>query len=296
MPVASTMDSRYTFSFLNEQAIPDLYDSFMEAFSDYFVPLQLSREQFDIKLKREGVELTFCAGAYHSGSLVGFILTGLGEWMGKPTAYNAGTGVMPEHRGHRLTQQLYEFMMPKFRASGIEQCLLEVIQENKPALRTYKNVGFRTTRSLDCFRARKQDLIFHEDAPEDITIREAHKPDWLVYKNFCDVIPAWQNTFQAFKRYPEKKMLLEAWDDQHQLVGYVAFIPQTGSVAQLAVQPGRRNHGVATALLKEVVRQTESAALMLVNIDATSQVMLEYLKRRNFTRILGQYEMILPLT
>ncbi|MHC2991556.1 acetyltransferase, partial [Pontibacter sp. HJ8] len=55
------MDSRYTFTFLHEQAIPELYNSFMEAFSDYFVPLQLSREQFDVKLKREGVELTFCA-------------------------------------------------------------------------------------------------------------------------------------------------------------------------------------------------------------------------------------------
>lgn len=296
MPVASTIDSRYTFSFLNEQAIPDLYDSFMEAFSDYFVPLQLSREQFDVKLKREGVELTFCMGAYQNESLVGFILTGLGEWMGKPTAYNAGTGIVPEHRGHRLTQQLYEFMLPKFRASGIEQCLLEVIQENKPALRTYKNVGFRTTRSLDCFRARKQDLIFHKDAPEDITIREVQKPDWLVYKNFCDASPAWQNTSQAFRRYPEKKMVLEALDDQHQRVGYVAFIPQTGSIAQLAVQHGRRNHGIATALLQEVVKQTESAALMLVNIDATAEVLLEYLKRRNFTRILGQYEMILPLT
>ncbi|MHC2993774.1 acetyltransferase, partial [Pontibacter sp. HJ8] len=240
-------------------------------------------------------ELTFCAGAYYKGSLVGFILTGLGEWNEKPTAYNAGTGVVPEHRGHRLTQQLYKFMMPKLSASGIEQCLLEVIQENKPALRTYKNVGFRITRSLDCFRARKQDLIFHQEAAEDITLQEARKPDWALYKNFCDVPPAWQNTCQAFKRYPEKKIVLEALDEQGQRVGYVAFIPQTGSIVQLAVQQGRRNHGIATALLKEVVRQTESEALLLINIDAASEVMLEYLKRRNFTRILGQYEMILPL-
>src|SRR5690606_26990641 len=104
------MQTAYTFSFLRARDVPALYDAFLAAFADYILPIKITREEFAIKFKREGVEPTFCAGAYHGRQLVGFVLTGLGERQGKPTAYNAGTGVLPEHRGHGLTKQLYRFM------------------------------------------------------------------------------------------------------------------------------------------------------------------------------------------
>lgn len=289
------MDATYTFSFLKEQDVPELYDTFLAAFADYIVPIKITRAEFAMKFKREGVEPTFCAGAFHNRKLVGFIMTGLGEWQGKPTAYNAGTGVLPEHRGHRLTKRLYEFMLPKLRESGIEQCLLEVIQENEVALKAYKAIGFETTRSLDCFRSPKQNLLLSEEEPRHITVRKASRPNWEAYAEFCDISPTWQNTKHAFRKSPDKKVMLEAYFEDNLLVGHVAFFPKTGSIAQLAVLQNYRNKGVATALLKEVVKQTEAPALMAINVDTACGVMLEFFERSHFSRILSQYEMLLRL-
>ncbi|MBD1398333.1 GNAT family N-acetyltransferase [Pontibacter sp. JH31] len=289
------MEAAYTFSFLKEQNIPDLYDTFLAAFADYVVPIKMTREEFAIKFKREGVEPTFCAGVFHNHKLVGFILTGLGEWQGKPTAYNAGTGVLPAHRGNRLTQRLYEFLLPKLRESGIEQCLLEVIDQNQVAIKAYEAVGFETTRTLDCFRSPKQNLLLTGEEPKDITIRKTMRPNWEAYAEFCDIGPSWQNTKHAFRKSPDKKVTLEAYFEENLLVGYVAFFPKTGSIAQLGVLQNYRNIGVATALLREVVGQTEAPALMATNIDTTCRIMLEFFERSHFNRILSQYEMLLRL-
>ncbi|WP_299704681.1 GNAT family N-acetyltransferase [uncultured Pontibacter sp.] len=289
------MEKTYTFSFLREQDIPELHDTFHTAFSDYMVPIKLTREDFAMKIKREGIQLTFCVGAYFGQKLVGFVLTGIGEWLGKPTAYNAGTGVVPEHRSNRLTQRIYAQMLPKLRESGIEQCLLEVIQENTAALKAYQTIGFEITRSLDCFRGPKEQLLLPSEVPKHISTKKAVKPNWGAYEEFCDIHPTWQNTKQAYKLSPDRKLVLEAYSEGELLVGYAAFFPRTGAVAQLAVQQGFRNRGVATALLQEVVHLTEAPALMVLNVDTACPDMIELMARRHLTRILGQYEMLLPL-
>jgi ribosomal protein S18 acetylase RimI-like enzyme len=289
------MNGVYTFSFLKSQDIPALYEAFQQAFADYIIPIKVSREDFAIKFKREGVEPTFCVGAFQDGKLAGFVMNGLGEWQGKPTAYNAGTGVLPGHRGQRLTQQMYAFLIPKLRESGVEQCLLEVIELNEPAVKAYKAIGFETTRALDCFRSPKQNLLLSEKIPKHITVRKAAKPNWEAYAEFCEISPSWQNSKYAFRKSPDQKLVLEAYFEEKLLVGYIAFFPRTGAIAQMAVQQSYRNRGVATALLKEVVRESEAGALLVTNVDASCQVLVEFLERSHFSKFLVQQEMRLAL-
>lgn len=285
----------YTFSFLREHDIPALYDTFVAAFADYVIPIKVSREEFAMKFKREGVEPTFCAGAFYGGQLVGFILTGLGEWQGIPTAYNAGTGVLPEHRGNQLTKQLYAFLLPKLRESGVEQCLLEVIKGNAAAYKVYRSIGFGVVRTLDCYRSPVGELLLSGEEPEPtVDIRPAAKPDWKAYAGFCDIRPSWQNTKEAFCRNPDQKLVLEAYAEE-QLVGYVAFFPRTGAIAQLSVQQDNRNQGIAKALLKEAIKHTQAPALLLLNIDQTSTTLATFLERIHLKRFLTQHEMLLRL-
>ncbi|NEM96857.1 GNAT family N-acetyltransferase [Pontibacter burrus] len=288
-------DSPYTISFLRAQDMPEVHQTFLKAFADYFVPIQLTEEQFYTKLKRESIEPTFCVGAYEGANLVGFILTGIGNYNQKPTGYNAGTGVVPEHRGHGLTKKMYDHLLIKLKQSGMEQCLLEVIQENTPALKSYEAIGLKITRSLDCFRAKKDDLLLNVSLPENIKIAQVSKPDWVNYSHFCDVAPTWQNTSGAIVRSPDEKVVLEARDAGDELVGYAAFFPKTGAIAQFAVVPAFRGEGIGKALLKEVKNLTIAPALMLLNVDTEAVAFISFLKRRNFTRFLGQFEMIMAL-
>jgi ribosomal protein S18 acetylase RimI-like enzyme len=285
----------FRFSFLSEKDLPALHATFLKAFADYLVPIQLDWEQFKAKVKREGIEPTFCVAAYAGEEMAGFILTGLGEWLGRPTAYNAGTGVLPQFRGYNLTRQLYAYMLPKLLQSGVEQCLLEVIQENAAALRSYKAVGLKVTRSLDCFRSRKEELLLEVEEPEGITIAPADILDWNTYRSFWDAAPTWQNTAEAIKRSTDDKVILEARNQQQDLAGYIAFFIANGSIAQLAVDPSWRGTGVATALLREAAKLTLAPALMLINVDTAAAGSIFYLERRHFRKILGQYEMLMPI-
>ncbi|GAB3827955.1 hypothetical protein GCM10028895_40850 [Pontibacter rugosus] len=217
----------FRFTFLSPQEMPLVRSTFLEAFADYAVPIQLSAEQFQAKIKREGIEPSFCVAAYVGDEMAGFILTGLGEWLGKPTAYNAGTGVKPAFRGHRLTQQLYAFLLPKLRESGIEQCLLEVLQDNRPALVSYQSIGLQITRSLFCYRAPKKEILLQPAPPGNITIVPVKRPDWKIYQCFRDVAPTWQNNATAVKRSAEDCMILEAVDQEQERIGFIAFFLKT---------------------------------------------------------------------
>ncbi|ARS37531.1 GNAT family N-acetyltransferase [Pontibacter actiniarum] len=285
----------FRFSFLTQKDLPQLRETFLKAFADYVVPIQLNEEQFQLKIRREGIEANFSVAAYVGDEMVGFILTGLGEWQGKPTAYNAGTGVVPQYRGHQLTQQLYRYMLPKLRESGIEQCLLEVIQDNAPAFKSYRSMGFEVTRSFDCFRAQKEDLLLSVEAPEGVQISPAVKPDLKTYRCFRDTAPSWQNNFEAVKRSGEQSLTLEARNQSQEVVGYISFFTLNGAVAQLAVDPLWRGRGVGTALLREAVRLTEAPAIMFINVERTATGMVSFLERRHLRVVLQQYEMLLPI-
>lgn len=285
----------FRFTFLSEKELPALHEAFLQSFADYLVPIQLTAEQFRKKIKREGILPSFCVAAYVGNEIAGFILTGLGEWQGLPTAYNAGTGVLPQFRGYNLTQQLYAYMLPKLRESGIEQCLLEVIQENAPALRSYKAVGFKVTRSLDLLRGLKTELLLKVEEPDNCTIAATDKPDWQAYKCFWDAAPSWQNTAEAIRKSPDEKLIIEARDKELEILGYMVLFPNTGSIAQFAVDQRSRGKGVGTALLREAVQLTKTGSLMFVNIDTTATSLLIYLERRHFKEVLRQYEMLLPI-
>lgn len=285
----------FRFTFLTEKELPELHEAFLQSFADYLIPIQMDTEQFKTKIKREGIAPSFCTAAYVGTEMAGFILTGLGEWHGKPTAYNAGTGVLPQYRGYNLTRQLYAYMLPKLRESGIEQCLLEVIQENAPALRSYKAIGFKVTRSLDLFRALTGEMLLKVEEPEGITITATSKPDWKTYSCFWDAEPSWQNTAEAIRKSPDDKVILEARDKEQEIVGYLILFPNAGSVAQFAVDERSRRKGIGTALLREAVHLTHTSALMFVNIDTTATSLIRYLERRHFNNMLRQYEMLLPI-
>lgn len=289
------MTTAYTFAFLSAQDMPEVHQAFLDAFADYYVPIQLSKEQFDSKLEREGIAPPFCVGAYAGAKLVGFILTGLGEFNGKPTAYNAGTGVFPAHRGNGLTKKMYAYLMPKLLQSGVEQCLLEVIQENTAALKSYKSIGLNITRALDCFRVRKEDLLLKAQMPEDMTITATIKPDWKAYTHLWDATPTWQNTAIALKCSPDEKVVLEARNSSNEIAGAAVFFPKSGAIAQIGVLPSYRGEGIGKALLQQIVNETNAPALMLINVDADAVAFKTFLKRRNFKRFLGQYEMVMLL-
>src|SRR3982751_5092132 len=94
--------------FLGTEHIAALYCTFLEAFSDYVFPFALTESQFRNHIDVNAVDLERTAGCFDDGRLVGFSLNGFGEWHGKSTIYDAGTGVVPAFRRQGISREMFE--------------------------------------------------------------------------------------------------------------------------------------------------------------------------------------------
>ncbi len=83
---------------LNQFSESEILNTHNEAFSNYEVPMQLSLEVFRYFNSRRGVRYDLSLGAVEGKRLIGFILNAIDFWNGKLTAYDCGTGIIPEFR------------------------------------------------------------------------------------------------------------------------------------------------------------------------------------------------------
>lgn len=76
--------------------IKEIQDVFNHSFSDYFIPLKLTEEQFALKLLADKIDLSLSVGVFESCNLIAFILHGFDTVKNLRVLYNGGTGVVPE--------------------------------------------------------------------------------------------------------------------------------------------------------------------------------------------------------
>jgi ribosomal protein S18 acetylase RimI-like enzyme len=280
--------------FLNEERLQELYETFVAAFSDYVIPFALTEKQFRNHINLNAVDLTRSIGCFENDRLIGFSLNGFGEWNGRSTVYDAGTGVLPEFRRQGVSESMFDEMIPIFRGEGIEQYLLEVISTNTAAISLYEKLGFRKTRELTLLQCDKEIAAPHT-ASAKIEIREIEVPDWGFMTTFWDGDSSWQNSVAAVERSRKMKRLLGAYCDG-KCVGYIVFSSKFGRVAQLAVHKGYRNQAVGTALLRTMQSEIDRGfSPQIINLDRALSGTMNFFRNRGFYETIGQYEMMMPL-
>jgi ribosomal protein S18 acetylase RimI-like enzyme len=293
------MDSRNetalrNYQFLNETYFAKLYEAFLQAFSDYVVPFALTEAQFRNHIILNAVDLNSTIGCVEGDKLIGFSLNGFGEWNGKSTVYDAGTGVIPEFRQQGVSEKMFDLMLPVFKEKGIEQCLLEVVTNNTPAVALYEKLGFYKIRELALLQCEGK-LKARELERSDIEIRPIQDLDWNLFRTFWDGGPSWQNSVEAIARSRKVKTALGAFIDG-KCAGYVIFSANFGRVAQLAVDREHRHLGIAAALLQSMQSETDAKhPAQVINIDKSLTDSMNFFHRLGFNEILSQFEMIKAL-
>ena len=273
---------------LENTPVAVIASTFNEAFSDYFIRLQFTEESMAAKMKSEGILLRYSVGAFEGGQLVGFILNGYDMLSGVKTIYNAGTGVIPSYRGKRITTSLYEYAIHMLAREGIYSHLLEVIDNNHPAMHVYEKIGFKKGRKL---------LAFKNDSPIQAIASFQFKqlndipPEAIVFSN---MEAAWQNSLASVERAKTGHQLLGAFDNE-KLVGFAAYVPTTGRVKQLAVHSDHRRKGIGTALLRFIQQNTGATQLVITNVDENYEPAIMFLQALGFQVFLALYEMKLTV-
>jgi len=289
-----------TYRLMSDADFTALHDCFLTAFSDYEVDMRMSREQFQKRLTRDGINLEMSAGAFDGERMIGFCINALGQWQGKTTAYDGGSAMIPGYRGRGIATEMFAFLEPKLKEAGVVKYLLEVLTSNVRAATLYRKLGFVETRRFAVFRSQKDTTgTKGTEGAKESEIRPVKQPDWELFQSFWDGYPSWQNSIDAVDRVGKEQIIMGAYADEA-CVGYgVVFVPQM-NVMQLAVSPVHRRQGVGSALLAALetsgpLGTVNSGPLRIMNIDEDLKGTLAFYESNGYNRVFGQYEMIKTL-
>lgn len=275
---------------LNNVEIETIYKTFLCAFNDYVVPLNLPYLQFKNMLKRRGYNPNISIGAFEHNRLVGIVLNGQRNWNGKKTAYDLGTGVNADFRKQGITTNLIQFAQKEFCGEGIEQYLLEVITSNTAAVQLYKKNGFMIQREFQCYQLERkfctQDVFY--------TVDHVSKLDWGQVKDFWDFRPSWQNSIESVEALSES-FIYSIVCKNNAIVGYGIIDKETGDIPQIAVDKNWRRKGIGSSLIVDLVHHTNAHKIKLLNVQDQSNSIEQFLLKVGFENSVRQYEMLLKL-
>ena len=229
------------------------HQTFLDAFSDYVVPLAPPRDRFLEIVQRRGVVPEASVGIFDDGRMVAFTLNGIEG----NRAYDSGTGVAISHRRRGLGRRVMEAAIDVLKQRGCTSYVLEVLDSNTRAFELYRSLGFRVTRGLQCW-------TFDQPAAAAEAVAGAE--------------PSWQNSDASVARATDAQVKLG--DDR----GYVILFPETGDLAQL--------RGVVTTELLAEARDAAQKPLRLVNLDERDTALAAFLERAGAVRTVRQFEMM----
>ena len=272
---------------LDKVSLSDLTICFNHAFSDYFVKFSATESYLQQRWKGAGIDFSLSSGVMDEGKLVGFIVNGIRDWNGLKTAFNAGTGVIPSHRGNGLTERMYQFLKPKFIENGIQSLALEVIQENIKAIHVYEKVGLKIRRGFHCFGGEIK--IDSPQPAQDLTIKEIKNPIWELFQSFYDFEPAWESNNMAIKTGKENYSFLGV-EKNDKLIAFAIVKNENGDIPQFGVHPEFRNQSVGKFLFAHI--STLHSSVRSNNIDASALGVLKFLETIGLKNTVNQYEMV----
>lgn len=278
---------------MGDISFTELHNTFLKAFSDYQVKMDMPRFQLEQMLQRTGYAAEASIGAFEEDVLVGFLLNAVRQWNGKLTAYDTGTAVIPNYRNQGITSNMFLSAKELLKKMQVEQYLLEVIQSNTSAVNHYTKQGFEIVREFECFYMEKSKCTSAKtyDVKHIKIITESV---WQELMKFWDSKPSWQNSIDAINAIPDNFLYsIVSMDDT--IVGYGIIDKKTGDIPQLAVDKNFRGKGIGKSIFIDLLSRTESNSIKVLNVDSQSVSMKNFLLNLGLTRNVKQYEMVLKL-
>jgi GNAT superfamily N-acetyltransferase len=272
----------FEYKTLDHVSLDTITEAFNKAFSDYVIPFRLTTSQMALKFHHEGVDPGISVVTFVDGDLVGFIYHAKGHYKGRYSFYNAGTGVVPEFRGHGLTRKMYGFALPLLKAESFEAGYLEVVTDNAPAIKNYERLGFKRTRTVHILKGKPEvdESQYH--------VEEVETWSWEDLRSWWSWEPTWQNQPMCIDRMKDGVRCLVIKEENFP-VAYAIVNRDRNRIRQCAVYPDHRKKGLAKALFHHVVR--EGGEIDLGNVDLGDLATKAFLHGLGFTSPLQQFEM-----
>lgn len=117
-------------------------------FQGYIVPMRATPQAWEQRFRREHLDPWASRIYERDGKTVAVMFVCRRGW----TSRVGGMAVAPDARGTGLGRRVMEDAIADARARGDHALVLEVIEQNTPAVKLYKSLGFRMARRLVGYR------------------------------------------------------------------------------------------------------------------------------------------------
>jgi ribosomal protein S18 acetylase RimI-like enzyme len=249
--------------------LEDLHAALLDAFSDYAIPLQPSKAQFETLLNTRGFDADASMVACCGGEIAAF-------WNvanRASRAYLISSGTRVAHRGKGLAGQLGEASIAAAKCQGNKSFWLEVIEGNSSAERLYARLGFNLERKLDSY-------TLNHPEPK---LSGCRRVDWPTCRATLQRVsswqPSWQNSSETITNTP-----------------LTCFLHDNGAIA---IGQGGLIHQIAAKTPDTLQALLAAAAtgglLRLINMDAADQMLRATLEGLGAELLLRQSEMQRPI-
>jgi GNAT superfamily N-acetyltransferase len=260
-----------------------IIDCFLLAFKNYFVPMPTDPNFYKSRWEAAGVRYDLSYGKFDDEQLVGFIINAIDKRLGKRTAYNTGTGVIPDYRGQRIVKSIYEYAIPQLMKEGIEKCQLEVITENDRAINSYEGIGFKICKNYKCYKATLSTQGYTDYAIKKVSHRDM---DWSLLPN--QKFYSWDN---------QKESLIKGNFEYYQvwfkgkLQSYFIMNSNNDYIAQFEVLEDTNYHwNTLLSAIKSINKEVRTN-----NIDDRLVSKIKAIESKGWSKTVDQYEMELNL-
>lgn len=265
----------YQFQALDKISMEQIAACFNLAFSDYEQPIHFTAESLKYYLTASSVDLSLSFGAFCEEEMVGFILNSSGLYNDQDAVFDAGTGVVPEHRGKKVFSDLFDYTAQQLQYRGIGRYYLEVLQSNHHAVSIYSKKGFSVLREYA--------VLVGSGTGDDCNNRVGIMPyqDFCAFETNLCVEPSFEHSSYNINRNPQ---LYEVRYLDN--LAYCIYAKRNGEIIQMRYNELDALKKVMAALTKQYPRA------MAKNVDFRYCDVLQMLEEVGFKEITRQYEMV----
>jgi len=225
--------------------ITELVSLLNQGFDGYFIPIQFSNSMFWNMIHKDGIDLTASRVLLADDTPCGIAL--IAPRVEQQTSRLAAMGIARETRGRGAGSWFMKELIAEARKREEREMVLEVIEQNEPAVKLYRRHGFESVRRLVGYTCRSGDV---EEKDKD----ELHRIDLpemaaLIAQHGLPDLP-WQLSGESLNRSdppPHAYHLGRAY--------IVISNPEAQQVViwSLLVEPPARGNRLGTEILRRVI-------------------------------------------
>jgi GNAT superfamily N-acetyltransferase len=223
--------------------VSDLAGLLNQGFEDYFIPIHFTNSAFLNILHKDDIDLSISRILLIDQEPCGIAL--IARRGALRTCRLAAMGIAKAARGKGAGSWLMKTLIVDARERGDEEMVLEVIEQNEPAVRVYRNHGFEPVRRLiGCIRKDAE-----ETKQSDLQSIPLQEMGPLISQHGLPDLP-WQLSGESIT---QMNPIPHAF--RHKQAYIVVSNPQAEHVViwSLLVEREARGHGLGTEMLKRVV-------------------------------------------